>query len=427
MTSANGSGAPNNSGGPDPSSPTNSSGAPEATGSTATAGTTGKTGTPSKTGTSPIAGTPEATGTPGTTSTAGTASSASKTGTSHIAGTPKATGSTGFPNTSGTTSTVGTPGTPTVPGAAHTAQRIAGLHPPVAARLYFAIQALAGAAWWVSVFAIEAVRRATLGDLDAVLVAAFDLPLFVLASALVATGVRWAVWVAAPWTLLVAALMAVYATVTQLAGWGAVLMIAAAACSLLAGVVLLAGEVPGRLLLIGPFAFREARPAASRAHLGRTIAQMFVFWGFFLVVLPLAITWVEDRWRLHLDLPTWVHVSGVALLLAASALGVWSAVSMATKGNGTPLPAATASRLVIVGPYRFVRNPMAVAGIAQAVGVGLLFGSWLVVLYALAGSLLWNWAVRPLEEADLEARFGDDFAVYRSKVSCWVPRLSSRG
>lgn len=391
MTSASGSGAPNNSGGPDPSSPTNSSGAPEATGSTATAGTTGKTGTPSKTGTSPIAGTPEATGTPGTTSTAGT------------------------------------PGTPTVPGAAHTAQRIAGLHPPVAARLYFAIQALAGAAWWVSVFAIEAVRRATLGDLDAVLVAAFDLPLFVLASALVATGVRWAVWVAAPWTLLVAALMAVYATVTQLAGWGAVLMIAAAACSLLAGVVLLAGEVPGRLLLIGPFAFREARPAASRAHLGRTIAQMFVFWGFFLVVLPLAITWVEDRWRLHLDLPTWVHVSGVALLLAASALGVWSAVSMATKGNGTPLPAATASRLVIVGPYRFVRNPMAVAGIAQAVGVGLLFGSWLVVLYALAGSLLWNWAVRPLEEADLEARFGDDFAVYRSKVSCWVPRLSSRG
>lgn len=316
----------------------------------------------------------------------------------------------------------GASNSPGIPATAGSALRIAGLRLPLAARLYFAAQSLAGAAWWVSVFTIEAVRRATLGDLDAVLVAAFDLPLFVLASALVALGARWAVWVAAPWTLLVAALMAIYATVTQLAGWGAVLMIAAAACSLLAGVVLLAGEVPGRLLLIGPFAFREARPAASRAHLGRTIAQMFVFWGLFLVVLPLAITWVEDRWRLRLDLPTWVHVSGVALLLAASALGVWSAVSMATKGNGTPLPAATASRLVIVGPYRFVRNPMAVAGIAQAVGVGLLFGSWLVVLYALAGSLLWNWVVRPFEEADLEARFGGDFAAYRAKVSCWVPR-----
>jgi hypothetical protein len=74
-----------------------------------------------------------------------------------------------------------------------------------AGRLYFALQAAAGGAWWVAVFTTSVVREATLGGLDPVLVAAFDLPLFVGASALAAVGVRFAVWIAAPWTALVAA------------------------------------------------------------------------------------------------------------------------------------------------------------------------------------------------------------------------------
>jgi protein-S-isoprenylcysteine O-methyltransferase Ste14 len=52
-----------------------------------------------------------------------------------------------------------------------------------------------------------------------------------------------------------------------------------------------------------------------------------------------------------------------------------------------------------------------------------MLSSWLVVAYALAGSLVWNSVVRPLEEADLEGRFGDEFRRYRSSVRCWWPRL----
>ena len=98
---------------------------------------------------------------------------------------------------------------------------------------------------------------------------------------------------------------------------------------------------------------------------------------------------------------------------------------MSTLGGGTPLPSAMPNHLVIRGPYRFVRNPMAVAGVAQGIGVGLLLSSWLVVVYAVVGSVLWNYAVRPLEESDLEQRFGDEFGRYRASVRCWVPRLSA--
>lgn len=115
-----------------------------------------------------------------------------------------------------------------------------------------------------------------------------------------------------------------------------------------------------------------------------------------------------------------------SLLLTASALGIWSAAAMSTQGDGTPLPSATARRLVIAGPYRFVRNPMALAGIAQGVAVGLMIDSWLVVMYALCGSLVWNWVVRPLEEVDLEERFGVEYAAYACAVRCGAGYRGSR-
>ncbi|MDR6866110.1 protein-S-isoprenylcysteine O-methyltransferase Ste14 [Microbacterium resistens] len=293
---------------------------------------------------------------------------------------------------------------------------------PTWGRVYFALQALAGAAWWIGVFTIPAVRTATLGTLDAPVIAALDIPLFVLGSALVGFGIRAAVWVTVPWTILVAAGMALYATLTGTAGWGALLMIAAAIGSVGAGVLVLVGRVPSEWLLVGPFRFRPAGPSRTRSLLSRTGAQILVFSGLFLVLLPAIILFLELRWGLHVSVPIGVRIAGGGLLIAAFALSMWSAASMSVQGEGTPLPSAMPRRLVIAGPYRYVRNPMAVGGIAQGIAVGMIAGSWLVVLYALGGSLLWNTLVRPLEEADLEERFGSEFRAYRDRVSCWLPR-----
>ncbi|TWT50903.1 hypothetical protein Pla22_36460 [Rubripirellula amarantea] len=96
---------------------------------------------------------------------------------------------------------------------------------------------------------------------------------------------------------------------------------------------------------------------------------------------------------------------------------------MAFFGDGTPLPTATAPKLVIAGPYRFVRNPMALAGIIQGIAVGWFFGSYVVVSYAVAGAFVWHWLVRPVEENDLQQRFGDSYADYRRRVRLWIPTL----
>lgn len=294
---------------------------------------------------------------------------------------------------------------------------------PPAARAYFALQALAGAAWWVGVATTPVVRTSTLGDLPALPIAVADIPLFVIGSALVALGLRHAAGVVAGWTALVAAGMAVYATATGLAGWGALLMIAAAAGSIGAAIIVIVGRAPFEWIAQGPFAFRASRTRGKGRIALRTALQTLFFWGLFLGVLPALIALVEARWGLRLDLPLPARIVGTAALIAATALGVWSAVTMTSRGEGTPLPSEMARRLVIAGPYRYVRNPMAVAGIAQGVAVGLMLSSWLVVVYSLCGSLVWNTVVRPIEEADLAERFGDDYISYRRRVACWIPRL----
>ncbi|MEJ6554198.1 isoprenylcysteine carboxylmethyltransferase family protein [Microbacterium esteraromaticum] len=291
-----------------------------------------------------------------------------------------------------------------------------------AGRLYFGAQAVAGALWWIGVATVPAVRAATLAGLPVELIAVLDIPLFVFMSALALAGLRGCAEAATAWTVLVTAAMAGYATLTGLAGWGAIAMTAASAGSVAALLLVRIGRLPSEWLMVGPFRARVAAPASTRSHLRRTAAQIVVFWGGALLVVPAVILILERRWGVHLPMPFLVQVLGGALLVAASALGIRSAVVMVSSGDGTPLPSATAARLVVTGPYRFVRNPMAVAGIAQGVAVGMLCESWLVIVYALCGSLVWNDLIRPWEEKDLVARFGDEYERYRQRVSCWIPR-----
>ena len=291
-------------------------------------------------------------------------------------------------------------------------------------RAYFAVQAIAGFSWWTAVFVSPAVREATLDNLDPAAVAFFDIPLFVMASAVAAFGVRAAAVVSAGWTGVVAVALAVYATITTEAGWGVLSTGAATAGSLIALCVVLLGRVPTAWIIRGPFAFRPAmkRPTAA-PHVASTFGQIVLFWGFFLVGVPLAIMGLEQRWAVVLPFPSFTGPVGVAVLGLASALGIWSAVAMSTLGEGTPLPSAMPNRLVIAGPYRWIRNPMAVAGIVQGAAVGLILQSWLVIAYSVLGSLVWNYAVRPLEESDLKERFGEEFRHYRETVRCWIPQV----
>ena len=293
------------------------------------------------------------------------------------------------------------------------------------ARVYFAFQVVAGALWWVGVFASDDLRTWTLGDWEPAVLVVPDVLLFVVGSALVAvTGNRYIAALVAVWTTAVTVALAVYGLVERTAGWGVVAMALATAGTVLAATTTWMRRLPLEWFFVGPFVFRVANEAPGSKHLRRSLAQLAVFWTTFFVIVPAALVVIETRLGLQwsrLDSGLFA-VTGLVLFLAGSAVGLWSCVTISLAGAGTPLPAESARNLVATGPYRYVRNPMAVAGATQTVGVGLLCGSWMITTIALAGALTWNSMIRPSEEADLAARFGEPYRQYCDQVRCWIPR-----
>src|SRR5712691_5623721 len=104
-------------------------------------------------------------------------------------------------------------------------------------------------------------------------------------------------------------------------------------------------------------------------------------------------------------------------------LGLVSCYFLAAKGRGTPVPFDSPPRLVIAGPYRYVRNPMVLSALAQGFAVGLYLGSPLTIAYVAVGSAIGETVIRRWEEADLERRFGEAYRIYRQHVGRWIPRL----
>ncbi|MGO9127276.1 MAG: methyltransferase family protein, partial [Terriglobales bacterium] len=94
-------------------------------------------------------------------------------------------------------------------------------------------------------------------------------------------------------------------------------------------------------------------------------------------------------------------------------------------GHGTPAPFAPPQRRVVVGFYRYVRNPMYVGFFTGWIGLWIIFGraNLSVIVAAVAGVLAVALFVRLYEEPTLRRMFGADYEEYCRNVRRWLPRI----
>lgn len=108
---------------------------------------------------------------------------------------------------------------------------------------------------------------------------------------------------------------------------------------------------------------------------------------------------------------------GIALYFACAFWG------FAVRGRGTPLPLDPPKKLVVVGPYRIVRNPMYWSVAFVMLGEATVFHSvallQLVAAFAV-GVILF---VLSVEEPGLKAKFGAGYEQYCLQVPRWLPRI----
>jgi len=121
------------------------------------------------------------------------------------------------------------------------------------------------------------------------------------------------------------------------------------------------------------------------------------------------------RWRWLAAIPS---VIGFAVALRC----VWD---FGWTGRGTPAPIAPPSRLVVVGFYRYVRNPMYLGFAAGWIGLWIVFGraNPAVIGAVLAVALGVHLFVVFYEEPTLRKKFGSDYSEYCQNVARWFPRL----
>jgi protein-S-isoprenylcysteine O-methyltransferase Ste14 len=140
--------------------------------------------------------------------------------------------------------------------------------------------------------------------------------------------------------------------------------------------------------------------------------------GTVAVLVPALIVWLGGA-----DFEPGTVAVGALLILVGLALVVWTVTLFANVGRGTLAPWAPTSRLVVRGPYRYVRNPM-ITGVGTILaGQAVFFRSWGIAV-ELAVFAVVNAIYFPLvEEPGLQRRFGAEYEEYRARVPRWLPRV----
>jgi protein-S-isoprenylcysteine O-methyltransferase Ste14 len=104
---------------------------------------------------------------------------------------------------------------------------------------------------------------------------------------------------------------------------------------------------------------------------------------------------------------------------------LWCILTFALVGKGTPAPFDPPRRLVIAGPYRYLRNPMYLGAVLALSGAALFYRSIALLGYAVLFLIITHLFVVSYEEPTLTRVFGQQYHAYRAAVRRWVPRRPS--
>lgn len=149
--------------------------------------------------------------------------------------------------------------------------------------------------------------------------------------------------------------------------------------------------------------------------------------GTVLIVVPVFILWLtsDSRYAYRasgpLDYRFWL---ALCLLAAGLGLSIWTARLFFVKGRGTPAPWNPPRKLVVLGPYRYVRNPMIISVLINLTAEAIFFHSWPLLAW-MVFFFVGNAIYFPLcEEKALVKRFGEPYRQYQHNVPRWFPRLT---
>ena len=149
---------------------------------------------------------------------------------------------------------------------------------------------------------------------------------------------------------------------------------------------------------------------------------------FLLLIIPFFLIWIPRRILLspehiyRFDIGVYQYF-GLAPIVLGVAIYILCSGSFVFIGKGTPIPFTPTKELIVTGLYRFVRNPLYIAGVLVLAGETILFQSVGIFIYCLVMFGVFNVHVL-MEETLLAEKFGARYEQYCKSVPRWIPRLN---
>ena len=182
--------------------------------------------------------------------------------------------------------------------------------------------------------------------------------------------------------------------------------------------------IVGGVLMTFPLVWLGRKILDRQQTIGHAVwTTIFVHFGLgFTFGIPIvrAVSTYHDWSGWVLPIP---YVIGLVLVIITGAAFLLTMINLALKGFGAPFFIVLSRKLAADWMYAWTRNPMALAGLAFFLSLGIWFQSALFVLWVLIVlAPAYVFFVKVYEERELEIRFRASYLEYKSRTPMFFPR-----
>ena len=167
---------------------------------------------------------------------------------------------------------------------------------------------------------------------------------------------------------------------------------------------------------------RESGEKLSRKADGTVLMTIIRIGGLILWLSPFVYL-INPAWMAwsKIGLPDWVRWLGVGIGVVNTFGIYWLFSSIGT--GITPVSATRKEhKLVTGGIYKYIRHPLYTFGSSMFIAFGMMADSWFIAALGVLTFILM--AIRtPKEEANLIAKFGDEYREYMKRTGRFLPKL----
>jgi protein-S-isoprenylcysteine O-methyltransferase Ste14 len=136
------------------------------------------------------------------------------------------------------------------------------------------------------------------------------------------------------------------------------------------------------------------------------------------IFLPNALAWSR------IPVPAWLRVVAAILAMLCVPMIWWVFRSIGENISETVLIKRT-HRLVMHGPYRWVRHPLYAVSLMLLLAFAILASSWFLGAYWLLALIVFRVLVIPSEEKNLIEAFGEAYLAYQKRTGVLLPKFPS--